>query len=65
MSTDKIDKTTIKGVVEDLVGSLLYYDRKGCEDLPLGAIEAAIKAGELTPEEIIGWFTTTLTSVLK
>lgn len=42
--------------VSDLVVNLLYYDRKEDEDLPVGAIEAALEAGEITVAEIIGHF---------
>ncbi len=35
---------------------LVVYDRKGDEDLPLGAIEAAIAAGEITAAEIVAAF---------
>jgi hypothetical protein len=31
----------ILGTIDDLVGDFLYYDRKGDEDLPRGAIEIA------------------------
>lgn len=40
----------------DLVGALVYYDRKDDEDLPRGEIEAAIEAGDITPEIIIETF---------
>lgn len=43
----------IRDAVSDLVGSFLYYDRKEDDDLPRGAIEEAIKAGELTVDDII------------
>lgn len=43
----------IINTVSDMVGSLLYYDRKEDEDLPRGEIEAAIKTGEVQIEEIL------------
>lgn len=46
-------KQKIIGVVSDAMADLLYYDRKEDENLPVGAIEAAISAGEITVEEII------------
>ena len=37
----------------DGISKLLYYDRKEDEDLPRGAIEEAVRAGEITVEEMI------------
>ncbi len=42
----------ILGTVEGLVSGLMYYDRRGDEDLPRGAIEAAVEAGEITYQEM-------------
>ena len=47
----------ILGTVDDLVADFLYYDRKEDENLPRGAIEAAILEGEITPELIAERFT--------
>jgi len=54
----KVDtrRNTIAAVVEDLVSNFLYYDRKEDEDLPRGAIEEAISAGEVSVEEIVELF---------
>jgi hypothetical protein len=49
-------KDTILNAVEDLAGDFLYYDRKGDEDLPLGAIEAAIARKEVSIDEIVALF---------
>ena len=38
--------------VQDLVSSFAWYDRKEDEDLPRGEIEAALKAGEVSVDEI-------------
>ncbi len=43
-------------VVADLVANFLYYDRKEDEDLQVGQIEEAVKAGEVTVDEIISIF---------
>ena len=51
--------------VEDLVGKLMCYDRKEDEDLPRGAIEAAVRAGEITRADIIAQFGDELRKVLK
>lgn len=50
----KTRRQHIEDTVSDLAGSLLYYDRKEDEDLPRGAIEEAINAGEISVEEILG-----------
>ena len=34
----------------------MYYDRKEDEDLPVGEIEAAVRAGEITEGEILKAF---------
>jgi hypothetical protein len=51
---------TILGTVEDGVSNLLYYDRKEDEDLPLGAIDEAVRLGEVTIDEIVDLFRTKL-----
>ena len=43
--------------MEDAGGcGLFYYFRKNDEDLPVGSIEEAVAAGEVTAEEIIETF---------
>jgi hypothetical protein len=54
MNKTRVDH--IRDRVDDLVGSFLYYDRKEDEDLPVGAIEAAIAAGEVTSGQIVERF---------
>lgn len=46
-------KQHILGVVSDLMADFLYYDRKEDEDLPRGAVQAAIKSGEITIGNIL------------
>ena len=53
-------KQLILDTIEDMIGDFLYYDRKEDEDLPLDAIQAAIKDGEITEEEIVAEFTVQL-----
>lgn len=53
-------KETIQNVIADMVSDFLYYDRKEDEDLPRGAIEEAIEAGEITLREIVETFTNEL-----
>jgi hypothetical protein len=50
--------------LDDVVSKFIYYDRKEDEDLPVGAIEQAIKDGVLTVDEIVERFRTTLTEGL-
>jgi hypothetical protein len=46
----------ILAAVSDLVVDFLYYDRKEDEELPRGAIEDAVAAGEITVDEIVEAF---------
>ncbi len=46
----------ILNAASDLMGSFLYYDRKGDEDLEGGQIEEAIAKGEVTVEELLNVF---------
>ena len=50
--------------VDDLVSDFLYYDRKEDEDLPRGAIEAAIANKEISVDEIAAFFKAKLISGL-
>lgn len=54
------NKNMILGTVEDLVTNFLYYDRQEDEELLLGAIEAAVREGTVTPEEMALVFKTAL-----
>lgn len=49
-------KDTILNAVDDLVSDFLYYDRKEDDDLPRGAIQAAIENKEISVEEIVEFF---------
>lgn len=50
----------IEATVSDLVGKLLYYDRKDDEELGKGEIEAAIAAEEISPSDIVEHFASEL-----
>jgi hypothetical protein len=52
----KSRRRRILDTTHDLVGRFLYYDRKEDRKLPVGAIEEAIAAGEITKEEIVAVF---------
>ena len=49
-------KQTIINNIDDSIAKFLYYDRKEDEDLPVGAIEEAIKSGDITYGEIVDRF---------
>ena len=46
----------ILGTVVDMVSDFLYYDRRHDEDLPVWEIEQAIKAEEVSIDEIVNRF---------
>lgn len=46
----------ILAVASDAGMDFMYYNRKDDENLPRGEIEKAIKAGEITVEEILEAF---------
>ncbi len=50
---------------EDLVGRLLYYDRKDDEELSREDVDEMLTSGEVTKEMIVSWFAEELTSALK
>jgi hypothetical protein len=58
-------RDTILATVRDLVGELLYYGRKEDEDLPVGAIEEAINAGEISDQELYDQFRVEMVSRLR
>lgn len=41
-------KQKINNLISDMVADLLYYDRKECEDMPVGKIEELIENNEIT-----------------
>ncbi len=56
----KTKKQRVLDIVSDLVGQLMYYDRKEDESLPVGEIEQMVIKGEITSAEIIDCFATEL-----
>jgi len=46
----------IKDTIDDLALNLVVYDRKEDEDLPLGAIEDAIKDNQITVNLMAAFF---------
>lgn len=52
----ELKRYRIYSAVEDLAGSLLYYDRKEDEDLPRGVIEEAIMNNDITVDSIVEHF---------
>lgn len=53
----------IRARVSTLVARLMYYDRKEDSELPRGATESAVAAGEITTDEIVGHFAAELRAV--
>jgi hypothetical protein len=51
--------------ISDTVGRLLFYDRKGDEELPLGEIEKAIASGEISVDAIVATFRSELEKGLR
>lgn len=49
-------RQAIMDAIDDAVLDFFVYDRKECETLPLGAIEEAIKSGEISYGEIVDRF---------
>lgn len=49
-------RTHILNRAADLGSAFMYYDRKEDSDLPVGEIQKAIAAGEVTVDEIIAEF---------
>ncbi len=53
-------KDLILNEVEFIVSNFLYYDRKDCENLPVGEIDIAIDNGVVTIDEIVEQFRSSL-----
>ncbi len=51
---DRIER--LEAIVRDLVGSLMYYDRKEDEDMPSGSVEDMIEKGLVSEMNIVDWF---------
>jgi hypothetical protein len=61
---EKTRRQRIIDILTDSISDLLYYKRKEDEDLPRGGIEEAIKAGEITVDEMIKIWSVELTNGL-
>jgi hypothetical protein len=57
-------RALILGTVRDLVGSLLYYDRKADEELGVGDIPSAIRCGEVSSDDMVDAFRSELVARL-
>ena len=66
---DKVDKKNRKQEILNAVATTMsqffYYDRKEDEDLPLGAIQDAVRAGEITEDQLIKAFTGQIQVVMR
>lgn len=60
-----VRRQIILDTVSDLVADFTYYDRKEDEELPRGAIEAAIERGDVTIDQIVDHFRFMLTTRLE
>lgn len=49
-------RENIRATISDAVSDLLYYDRKGDESLPVGAIDEAVRQGEISIAEMVALF---------
>lgn len=58
-------REVIKAEITDVVTDLLNDDRKEDEELPRGAIEEAVEAGELTVADMVEWFAQALRDALE
>jgi len=52
----KTRRERILGEVEHALELMLYYHRKEDDELPVGSIQEAVAAGEITAEEIVEAF---------
>ena len=57
-------KQTILDTIDDTVAKLVYYDRKEDEELPVGAIDQAVRDGVITVDEMVEKFREVLTADL-
>jgi hypothetical protein len=64
-SGGSVRRAHIEATLNDMIVDLFYYDRKEDENLPIGAIEAAVLAGEITETEIIEQVTERLREALR
>ena len=55
----------IHNTTKDLAVKFLYYNRKEDEELPVGAIDDAIKSGETSVAEIVSVFEKSLRENLE
>lgn len=64
MAVEITRRMRILATTSDLASRLMHDDRKDDEDLPRGAIQEAIEAGEITVEDIVNCFTFELRKIL-
>lgn len=57
---DAADVLILMQTIDDLVGKLMYYDRKEDETLPLGKIDGLIKGRVVTKKQIVDRFASAL-----
>jgi hypothetical protein len=52
----EIRREHIQDTLSDMVSDLLYYKRKEDDELPRGAIDEAVRKGEISIDEMVGIF---------
>jgi hypothetical protein len=52
----EITKDYILGMISDMMADFLYYDRKEDSNVPVGAIEEAIRTGVISIDEMVEQF---------
>ncbi len=60
-----VSKQDIYNIIEDLVSSFLYYDRKEDEDVRVGVIEEMVRENKITVDEMVDLFKSELKSRLE
>lgn len=58
-------KKIILDTIDDTLSRFFFYDRRNDERLPPGAIDEAVKNGEITVEEIVQEFERIIREALK
>ena len=59
-----MQKEDVLKYVDDLVADFMYYDRKECEELPVGKVQELINSGVITLDEIVERFRHVLIEVM-
>ena len=58
-------KENILNTVKEMVVDFIYYDRRGDEELPIGAIEIELEKGNITIDDICKHFRSALMQAVE